>query len=177
MTTEIANTDPSGYEYRRTSAYGGDAVFIANRRLTCQTWSAASVPAYCYRFNTVPNGIGYPAFVTHFQEVAFVFNNVNGLGYATNPFGNEPQSYFDLSKLMSCAWASFVYDLDPNSFRNSSDVGVQVAKQSSAWPVYVDGALNIVWDANVTGLAYTEPDTFRSAGIDLINQGSLVYQR
>ncbi|KAL9109755.1 MAG: hypothetical protein Q9227_005624 [Pyrenula ochraceoflavens] len=166
-----------GYEYRRTSAYAGDAVFIANRRLTCETWASASVPAYCYRFNTVPNGVGFPAFVTHFQEVAFVFNNVDGLGYAINPFGGEPQSYFDLSKLMSCTWASFVHDLDPNSFRNASGAGAQIAGSSAEWPAYSAGAENIVWDANVTQLAYTEPDTFRSAGIDLINQGSLVYQR
>ena len=51
---------------------------------------------------------------THFQEVAFVFNNLQGLGYAINPFGGEPASYPALSQLMSRAWVSFVHDLDPN---------------------------------------------------------------
>ena len=37
----------------------------------------------------IPPEIG----VTHFQEVAFVFNNVHGLGYAINPFLGKPQSY------------------------------------------------------------------------------------
>ena len=58
-----------------------------------------------------------PYFVasTHFQEVAFVFNNIRGLGYAINPFGGEPASYPALSQLMSRAWVSFVHDLDPNN--------------------------------------------------------------
>lgn len=46
-----------GTQYRRTAAYAGDEVFIANRRLTCQTWAGAGVPAYCYRFNAIPAGI------------------------------------------------------------------------------------------------------------------------
>ena len=47
----------SGYEYRRTSAYAGDTTFIANRRLVCETWAAAGVDAYCYRFNVIPYGV------------------------------------------------------------------------------------------------------------------------
>lgn len=168
-----------GFEYRRTSAYAGDAVFIANRRLTCATWASAGVAAYCYRFNARPNGIPPETGVTHFQEVAFVFNNIDGLGYnpavsSPDPFAGEPASYFALSKLMSCSWASFVHDLDPNSFRTSS-VGAQIAGMADPWPNYVEGPMDIVWDANVS--SHAEPDTFRAAGIDLINQASLVYQR
>jgi len=165
-----------GLEYRRTSAYAGDEVFIANRRLTCATWAANSVPAYCYRFNARPNGIPPEVGVTHFQEVAFVFNNVQGAGYAIDPFMDRPQSYLNLSKLMSCSWASFVHDLDPNSFRNSS-VGKGIAGNATVWPKYGNGseAMNIVWDANVTSFA--EPDTFRAAGINLINNNSLLYLR
>jgi acetylcholinesterase len=114
--------------------------------------------------------------VTHFQEVAFVFNNVKGLGYAIDPFLDMPQSYFNLSKLMSCSWASFVHDLDPNSFRNAS-VGKGIAGKAAPWPKYGTGsaAMNIVWDANVTSFA--EPDDFRAAGINLINKNSLWYLR
>jgi carboxylesterase type B len=167
---------PTGLQYRRTAAYAGDEVFIAGRRLTCATWAANSVPAYCYRFNARPSGIPRHIGVTHFQEVAFVFNNVNGLGYAVNPFLNKSQSYFELSKLMSCSWASFVHDLDPNSFRGAA-VGKAIAGQAAPWPKYGNGsaAMNIVWDANVTSFA--EPDTFRAAGIDLINKNSLLYLR
>lgn len=103
-----------------------------------------------------------------------MFNNIDGLGYNPDPFAGEPQSYFALSKLMSCSWASFVHDLDPNSFRTSA-VGAQIAGNASLWPNYIDGPMDIVWDANVS--SYAEPDTYRAAGIDLINQASLVYQR
>jgi acetylcholinesterase len=134
------------------------------------------VPAFCFRFNARPAGIPPEIGVTHFQEVAFVFNNVYGLGYAINPFLDKPQSYLDLSKLMSCSWASFVHDLDPNSFRNGA-VGKQIAGKAAPWPRYGtgSGAQNIVWDANVT--SFVEPDTFRAAGIDLINKNSLLYLR
>lgn len=165
-----------GAQYRRTAAYAGDEIFIANRRLTCQTWAGAGIPAYCYRFNAIPAGIPAEVGVTHFQEVAFVFDNINGLGYAIDPFLDKPQSYFDLSKLMSCSWASFVHDLDPNSFR-SSRAGQQIAGAADPWPKYgtASAAQNIVWDANVT--SHAEPDTFRAAGIDLINSGNLLFLR
>lgn len=163
-----------GYEFRRTSAYAGDAVFIANRRLTCQTWANASVPAYSFRFNTIPSPMTPETGVSHFFEVAFVMNNVDGVGYNANPFAGEPDSYRALSKLMSASWASFASDLDPNAFRAANPA---IAGSSAAWPVYSEGALNIVWDANATALTYTEVDDFRKDGIDLINRGSLTYNR
>lgn len=50
-----------GPYYRGSAAYFGDEVFIANRRLTCETWARANVSAYSYRFNTVPTGSQYVA--------------------------------------------------------------------------------------------------------------------
>lgn len=152
---------PYGAYYRRNAAYSGDRVFIAARRLTCETWAAANVSAYCYRFNAIPTGIPWPIQVTHFQEVAFVFNNLQGLGYATNPFANKSESYTTLSDLMSKSWASFVYDLSPNGW-TGRDATV------SDWPVYdVKDPKDFVWDANVT--SYVEPDTWRASGIKLLN--------
>ena len=77
---------------------------------------------------------------------------------------------------MSCSWASFVHDLDPNSFRSGS-AGKAIAGQAAPWPRYGNGsaAMNIVWDADVT--SHAEPDTFRAAGINQINQNSLLYLR
>ncbi|KAH9937174.1 Alpha/Beta hydrolase protein [Fomitopsis serialis] len=162
-----------GLEYRRTSAYIGDVVYIAPRRLQCQTWAAGGTPAYCYRFNTRPNGIPIESGVTHFQEVAFVFDNTNGYGYdvTPDPFAGVPASYFALAKLMSNSWASFIHDLDPNSFRRNDTVTPQ-------WPVY-DNAdpQGFVWDANVTGLAYPEPDTFRASGISTILSFNRAFRR
>jgi acetylcholinesterase len=160
---------PYGYDYRRSAAYFGDEVFIANRRLACQTWAAANISAYCYRFNAIPAGIPWPIEVTHFQEVAFVFNNLQGLGYAVNPFLNKSQSYIDLSDLMSKSWASFVYDQDPNSWkgRNSS---------VPDWPRYDNSnPMDFVFDANVT--SHPEPDTYRAEGMKLINDNMPLYHR
>ena len=173
---KITYPAPNGKEYRRSAAYFGDVVMIANRRGACETWAANDIPAYCYRFNTIPAGLSWEIGVTHFQEVAFVFDNTDGLGYnkahgTINPFKNKPRSYYDLAKLMSSSWASFIYDLDPNGFKG---------RHSSAddWPMYsLDDPQNIVWDANVTSLGYAEPDTWRKEGIEWILEHAKDYHR
>ena len=165
-----------GSQYRRSAAYFGDVVMIANRRGACEAWAANGLPAYCYRFDTIPAGLDWTTGVTHFQEVAFVFDNTMGLGYnaahgTINPFKNKPSSYSDLAKLMSCSWASFINDLDPNGFKGRYG-------GADAWPMYsLDNPQNIVWDANATSLAYTEPDTWRKEGIQWILDHALAYHR
>ena len=90
----------------------------APRRLTNQAWAANNVTSYSYRFNVLVNGVPNTIGATHFQEVAFVMDNTNGLGYAQNlvqnPFGGEPISYIELARLMTRMWASFIYSGDPN---------------------------------------------------------------
>jgi carboxylesterase type B len=155
-----------GPSYRASAAYFGDEVFIANRRKTCEVWAANNVSAYCYRFNAIPTGSSY---VAHFQEVAFVFNNLNGLGYAINPFANKSSAFTELSDFMSKSWVTFVHDLNPNGY---------AGKNSSLpnWPVYsVDAPQNMVFDANVT--SHAEPDTWRAEGIKLINDNMVQYHR
>lgn len=100
---------------------------------------------------------------------------MNGVGYppiAPDPFTGKPQSFFDLASLMSKSWASFISSGDPNGWLGRP-------AGTPDWPEYGvgDAAMNIVWDANVTGLAYPEPDTWRSEGIALINEASIAYQR
>ena len=166
----------SGRLYRRTSAYAGDVTMIANRRGTCEAWARAGVPAYCYRFDTIPNGIPWYSGVGHFQEVAFVFDNTDGLGYdaqhgTVNPFGNKSEAYTDLAKLMSSSWASFIHDGDPNGFMGRYE-------QAEPWPVYsLDEPRNMVWDANRTELGYAEPDTWRAEGIRFILDHAKNYHR
>lgn len=157
---------PFGAQFRRSSAYYGDAVFIASRRYTCQTWAKAGINAYCYRFNTLPTGLPPFIGVTHFQEVAWVFDNTAGLGYDVNPFAGQPQSYVELATLMSSSWASFIAELDPNSWRKSWS-----RKGTPEWPKYKGKApQDIVFDANVTALAALEADDWRAKGISLISQ-------
>lgn len=176
---ELGNyTYPAEYgsQYRRSSAYFGDVYFHANRRGAMETWAAHDIPAYSYRFNTRPAGYDFLDGVMHFQEVAFVFDNTQGLGYGpehagtVNPFENKPRSYYQLADLMSKSWASFIHDMDPNyAGKNAS---------SPAWPKYsLDKPQNIVFDANVTGVAFVEPDTYRADGIKWILDHSLAYRR
>jgi triacylglycerol lipase len=108
----------TGLQYKRSSSFAGDYTMHANRRGATQAWSNYSVPSFSYRFNALANGYSYTQGVTHFEEVAFVMNTVNGDGYAAvrlpNPFGGEPLSYREISRLMSRMWVSFVNTLDPN---------------------------------------------------------------
>ncbi|KAJ9214436.1 hypothetical protein DTO166G4_4060 [Paecilomyces variotii] len=157
-----------GYEWRRTSAYAGDAEMHANRRKQCETWAGASIPAYCYRFNVHSADVPYLVGATHFEEVSFVFNNINGTGYHYGkPFAGTPPSYAELSKLMTSMWASFIHDLDPNS---------GVRNFTNKWTSYSqDKPADFLFDANVT--SHMEPDTWRGEGIDYINSIAKAYWR
>ncbi|KAF1967832.1 carboxylesterase family protein-like protein [Bimuria novae-zelandiae CBS 107.79] len=158
---------PYGSQFRRSASYWGDWYFIANRRKTCETWAAAKLSAYCFRFNAIPAGIPPEVGVTHFQDVAFVFNNIQGSGYipaATPPFTGKGQNYINLAKLMDSSWVSFFHDQDPNSWKKSAAWN----GTEENWPVYdVNNPRDFVFDANVT--SYAEADTYRQEGIQLIN--------
>ena len=160
-----------------------------------QTWAAAGVPAYSYRFNVNPAGT---QFVDHFQEVSSVFYNVSipllpsssenpiltlnqllGVGYvapgAVPPFQNEPRSHAEVARLMDSSWISFVHDQNPNSFRQGRGQGGFPGMR--LWPRYAVGnPMNFVFDANVT--SHPEPDTWRAEGIRLVNENNAgVYLR
>ncbi|EXJ96405.1 hypothetical protein A1O1_01531 [Capronia coronata CBS 617.96] len=94
--------------------------------------------------------------VKHGQEIPFAFLNLNVTGDA-------PETV-RLAQFMDGSWISFVHDLNPNVWRN-------VWKGDEAfWPEYsVDGSV-IVLDTNVT--VHTEPDIWREAAINLINDNS-----
>jgi triacylglycerol lipase len=160
-------TVPSkGLEWRRVNAYTGDYLMHASRRKQCRVWAAFGVTAYCYRFNVHSSQVPYIMGSTHFEEVAFVFNNLGGVGYRYGkPFVNTPPSYTQLSYLMSSMWASFIHDNNPNT-------GVAATR----WPKYKGHeAENFVFDANVT--SYIEEDTWRGEAIDYINSLSTYLQR
>jgi triacylglycerol lipase len=114
-----------GLQFKRMSTILNDIHFQAPRRLAARAWLAHSdshANLYSYRFNTIPNGIADYFAVTHFQEVAFVFHNIEGQGFpdvsppyfGANPFLGKPQSYFDLADDMSRRWAAFIHDGNPN---------------------------------------------------------------
>ncbi|KUF98691.1 hypothetical protein AM588_10010284 [Phytophthora nicotianae] len=152
----------SGYGtmYKRAAAYGGDVVMHAPRRYLSEIWAANDLTSYSYVFNVLTAGNNEYIGATHFTEVAFVFYNLLGDGYnnsvATDPFLDKPESYKQLARVMTRMWASFIVNQTPNEY------GATALK----WPEYTLGnAQNIVFDANVTELAYPAPDTYRAEGI------------
>ncbi|GKT63618.1 carboxylesterase family protein [Colletotrichum tofieldiae] len=150
-----------GLQQRRGGALFGDMLFGFLRRRANTVWSENGVPSFAYRFDVRPNEV--PEFIgsTHFAEVAFVFNNVNGLGYATNPFGGNDTAYTTkavaLAKTMSSAWINFFVALDPNG-----------APGLGAWPVYDTAGEAGVGSDVVFGIdgAVVETDDWRKEGMD-----------
>ncbi|KAI5919033.1 Alpha/Beta hydrolase protein [Camillea tinctor] len=152
---------PYGLQFKRVAAFAGDVQQHSGRRLTAKSYTEASLPVYSYMWNVHVNGIAPIFGATHFQEVAFVFNNIEGLGYSVNPFAGEPETFKELADMMSKMWVAFVHNGNPN-LQNGS-------VQHIAWPRYTpDDPHNFVFDVNVTNLAYLDTDDYRQSGIDYL---------
>lgn len=108
-----------GAQWKRICAFEGDLHQHAPRRTVSQVWAANNVTSYSYHFNVLPGGVPDVTGVTHFQEVAWVFYNLMGLGYnnsvAKDPFEGVPDTYQQVAKIMARSWASFFVDMDPNN--------------------------------------------------------------
>lgn len=107
-----------GSQWKRSAAYTGDLFMHAPRRLASHSWAKSDISSWSYNFNVRVNGVPPAVGATHFQEVAFVFDNTDGIGYqnavAENPFQGQPQTFYQLAKIMSHMWISFMVDTDPN---------------------------------------------------------------
>lgn len=99
-----------GSQFKRVAAIMGDLGMHAPRRLTNEIWAKYGVKSYSYSFDMIPNGHSQEAGATHFQEVAFVFCNFEGLGYENGrkPFTGMPAYYEELAKDMARAWIGFI---------------------------------------------------------------------
>ncbi|KAF5624448.1 triacylglycerol lipase V precursor [Fusarium sp. NRRL 52700] len=147
-------TNEYGSQWKRVAAFAGDFQQHAGRRLLAQVYSASSIPVFSYLWNVYVNGLPAILGATHFQEVAFVFNNLKGVGYNPNPFEGKPETFVELADLMSKMWVSFMHDLTPNT--------VKTAPSHVTWPQYtLAEPLNIVFDVNKTDLSYTAVDNVR----------------
>ncbi|KAJ5764735.1 extracellular lipase [Penicillium odoratum] len=164
---------PYGAQFLRTARYTGDALFIAGRRYACEVWTQHGLPCYSYRFNTIP-GATNPLYLgaTHYEEVAFVFNNVLGQGMPSNAFNVQPvareDSYKQLGDIMSRMWMSFAATQSPNNHR--------VKSFQTVWPAYnLKNPQNMVFDGNAT--SFVENDDWRTNAIKLIVERSLNFSR
>ncbi|KUI60386.1 Lipase 4 [Cytospora mali] len=163
---EVATT--LGLQFRRTGALFGDFSMQYLRRRANIAWSNAGLKSYSYVFDVVVSGLEYYQGATHFQEVAFVFHNINGDGYAVNPFANQSAAYPALSKTMSTAWVNFVVGLDPNG----AGLGIEGV---DAWPVYdpAEGGgvgKTIEFKTNGSSVVW---DSYRAEAINWLIENSL----
>lgn len=139
------------------------------RRRANIAWFNAGLPSYAFVFDVTVNGVPDYVGATHFQEVAFVFDNTLGTGYATNPFGNvgnQSAAFVALAKQMSDAWVNFIVNLDPNG---AGITGVD------EWPVYnvTEGGgvgKNIHFQVNES---FVEWDAWRAEGMEWMRVNSL----
>ncbi|KAK7424153.1 hypothetical protein QQZ08_008759 [Neonectria magnoliae] len=152
-----------GLQYRRTGALFGDFSMQYQRRRANIAWAKRGIPSYTYRFDVTVNGVLPVIGATHFQEVAFVFRNLNGDGYDTNPFGGNgtyPAQAKALATVISSAWINFVTGLDPNGKKG------HLFSKKTTWPVYDVSrgktGKGIVFDVNGS---FVETDDWRADGM------------
>lgn len=156
-----------GAQFRRVATYIGDQTFVANRRATAAAWARQNATAFAYRFNADQAGFAPELAVSHFKEIGFVFNNIEGVGFRPDikPFEGKPQRYVDLAEFVSSSWVSFVNDLDPGAWRKGD-------KSVDVWPKYeLEAPSDFVFEVNKT--SGVEVDTWRAEGIEFINRNAL----
>jgi carboxylesterase type B len=147
---------PYGLQFKRAAAFAGDYQQHAGRRLLVENYASAGLPVYSYLWNVHVNGVPIPFGATHFQEVAFVFNNIEGSGYSASPFANKPETFIKLADLMSKMWAAFIHSGNPNFSQCKSRM----------WPKYtLEQPSNFIFDVNHTSLHYVQADDYRQKEI------------
>lgn len=109
-----------GTLYGRAALFRGDQLFIAPRRFSTKMWAKFGIPAFSYRFDTVPSGVSPETLgAAHFADISFVFLNDDGVGHEFNFLASNVTTsrdeYLELSKRMSLMWLSFVNELSPNA--------------------------------------------------------------
>ncbi|KAK8099736.1 uncharacterized protein PG998_012977 [Apiospora kogelbergensis] len=135
---------PYGLQFKRSAAFAGDFQQHSGRRMLAQSYAAAGQPVYSYMWNLHVNGVPLEFGATHFQELAFVFNN--------------------LADMMSRMWVAFVNGADPNGWKKQGK-----CKNTAIWPLYAGSdPKNIVFDVNATDIHYTASDDYRKEGIAYI---------
>ncbi|KAM7185088.1 Alpha/Beta hydrolase fold [Rhypophila sp. PSN 637] len=172
ITPELPEAAMLGLQYRRTTAIYGDWMQSYQLRRGAIAWSKYGVPVWNYRFDVT--NVGVPGYLSaaHFQEIPYVFYNIDGVGYARNPFEGAPKSYKTLAKVMSNTWIRFFVTMDPSGGRSTG----RPDSRPVQWPLYdaeSGGGVgkNLVWDADK--VSYIEWDDFRAEGINWMIENSL----
>ncbi|KAE8348664.1 Alpha/Beta hydrolase protein [Aspergillus coremiiformis] len=149
-----------GLLYGHSTLYLGDYLFNAPKRYSAQMWAEHRAPVYSYRFDVVPGGLSPQILgAAHFQEIAFVFKNIDGVGFTVPPLRSSNASteiqLRNVSSIMTRMWLSFACTLSPNHY-HLPHIQVQ-------WPMYQKtSAVNLVFRLEDTAV---EADTERLGGI------------
>ncbi|KAI7016238.1 hypothetical protein KC355_g4057, partial [Hortaea werneckii] len=162
---ESNSTYPSfGAQWRRDAAIGGDLVMIAQRRKTAREFVSGGVEdVFSYRFDTPLWNDTPPIGAQHFDNVVFSFQNISG---ALGPLP-EFENYRELSRGIGRAYASFVWEGQPNGALGVTGGDDGNVTGLPLWPRYeLESPKNIVLNANGS---WVEADTWREEGIAFIN--------
>ncbi|KAK4448281.1 Alpha/Beta hydrolase protein [Podospora aff. communis PSN243] len=171
-----------GLQYRRSCAIFGDWMQSYQLRRGVTAWSNYNVPAYNYRFDIT--NVGVPGYLgaAHFQEIPYTFYNLDGVGYARNPFDGAPAGHVRVAREMADAWVRFFVGMDPNPSLGPSGKGKGKGKGTGEeegemveWPRYdaAEGGgvgRNLVFDA---AGSWVEWDSWRAEGIQWMIENSL----
>ncbi|KAK8139825.1 Lipase 1 [Apiospora sp. TS-2023a] len=171
INSSTQGVDTLGLQYRRGCALWGDIMMHYARRRANIAWAKAGLPSWSYRFDVTTPGSPGSVSATHFQEVAYVFNNLGGGGYTEDqkPFPADAPGIAanrDLAFTISSAWVNFITGLDPN--------GDNV---KPAWPSYDLGAAggagqNMVFAVEGQG-SHVEIDDYRAEAMHWMAENSL----
>lgn len=109
---------------------------------------------------------------THFEEIPYVFYNIDGAGYPRNPFERAPKSHKTLAKLISNTWIRVFVYMDPTAgpSRGRSESRPVQCPQYNATSGGSVGK-NLVWDAEK--ISYIEWDSDRAEGTNWMIENSL----
>ncbi|OGM48732.1 neuroligin [Aspergillus bombycis] len=162
-TVLISPSSKYGSLYGYSTFYIGDYLINAPKRYCAQMWAESGTPVYSYLFAVIPNGVSPQVLgAAHFQDIAFVFSNSEGVGFTVPPLlssDSQAQSQLqNVSHRVARMWLSFVGTLSPNNHQ-LPDLKIQ-------WPVYQrDSAANLVFRLESTTV---ERDTWRSGVIQSV---------
>ncbi|KAI9931687.1 hypothetical protein MW887_010264 [Aspergillus wentii] len=152
------NNTGLGWQWKRSSAYNGDKVMQAGRRLASHAWAKHGVDVYTYIYDVLFHAKWWEYGAQQQDDLAFFFHNVT-LSESLSPEdqADQKETFEPLSYLMSSMVISFVNTLSPNNIPING---------TKTWPRYsLEDRSAVVFDVNATRLMRTETDDFRSEAI------------
>ncbi|KAJ5443415.1 carboxylesterase family protein [Penicillium daleae] len=147
-----------GLQWKRSSAYNGDKVMQAGRRLASEAWARHGVDAYAYVYDVLFHAKWWEQGAQEQDDIAFFFHNVT-LSKSLSPTdqADQKKTFEPLIYLMTSMLISFIDTLSPNNVPLNGTV---------PWPKYkLSNPETIVFDVNATELCRVQKDDFRSEAI------------